>query len=143
MEALAERWSKGQASLKEIVGLDSEELYAISSQGYTFFLQGKIKPARVIFEGLLALDPRNSYFYRALGVIYWREKEPEKALQQFGYAIRVCPHEIVSYIGRAEVLVSGGRFQEAKKDLDFAIANAGATDVALVRKARAILAMIV
>jgi len=142
LEKLTEQWSQGRVSLKQIMGLSTDELYAISTQGYNFFLQGKIQPARVIFEGLVAIDPRNSYYYRALGVIYWREKESQKALKQFTYAIRVAPHEIASYVNRAEVFVSSKQFDDARSDLEFTLAHAGAHDGALVRKARAILQMI-
>ena len=83
---LAGQWSKGKVSLKQIVGLSEEELYSIASQGFFLFLQGKTEPARVIFEGLVAVDPRNAYYYRALGAIYWRLKDPQKALKQFTYA---------------------------------------------------------
>ena len=142
LEKLTEQWSQGRVSLKQIMGLSTDELYAISTQGYNFFLQGKIQPARVIFEGLVAIDPRNSYYYRALGVIYWREKEPQKALKQFTYAIRVAPHEIASYINRAEVFVSNKQFDDARNDLEFALTHSGTHDGALIRKARAILQMI-
>ena len=142
LEKLAKQWSKGAVSLKQIMGLSADELYAISAQGYNFFLQGKIQPARIIFEGLVAIDPRNSYYYRALGVIYWREKQPQKALKQFPYAIRVAPTEITSYINRAEVFVSNKQFEDARTDLELALKHARAEDEALVRKARAILQMI-
>ena len=142
LEKLTEQWSQGRVSLKQIMGLSTDELYAISTQGYNFFLQGKIQPARVIFEGLVAIDPSNSYYYRALGVIYWREKEPQKALKQFTYAIRVAPNEIASYINRAEVFVSNKQFEDARNDLEFALSHSGAHDGALIRKARAILQMI-
>tara|TARA_Y100001934_G_scaffold262256_1_gene336512 strand:+ start:53 stop:529 length:477 start_codon:yes stop_codon:yes gene_type:complete len=142
LEKLTEQWSQGQVSLKQIMGLSNDELYAISTQGYNFFLQGKIQPARVIFEGLVAIEPRNAYYYRALGVIYWREKEPQKALKQFTYAIRVAPNEIASHINRAEVLVANKQFDDARSDLQYALKHAQAHDGALVRKARAILQMI-
>src|SRR5512145_1592929 len=88
LSKLVVQWSQGKVSLKQIVGLSEEELYAISSQGYLLFLQGKTESARVIFEGLVAIDPRNPYYYRALGAIYWRLKEPARAIKQFTYAIR-------------------------------------------------------
>ena len=91
LKRLATQWSQGRVSLKQIVGLSEEELYAVANQGYYMFLQGKSEQARVIFEGLVAIDPKNAYYYRALGAIYWRLKEPQKALKQFTYAIRVAP----------------------------------------------------
>src|SRR5512142_930079 len=111
LQKLVDQWSQGRVSLKQIVGLSEEELYAVASQGYFLFLQGKTEPARVIFEGLVAIDPRNAYYYRALGVIYWRLKEAQKAVKQFTYAIRVAPHDIASYVNRAEIFVAQQQFQ--------------------------------
>ena len=140
--SLVDQWSQGKVSLKQVVGLSEDELYAIASQGYYLFLQGKAEPARVLFEGLVAIDPRNAYYYRALGAIYWRLKESQKAIRQFTYAIRVAPEEISSYINRAEVYVALQQFKPATSDLNFALSKAQAHEAALVSKARAILAMI-
>lgn len=142
MERLVTQWSQGRVSLKQIVGLSEDELYAVASQGYFMFLQGKVEPARVIFEGLVAVDPRNAYYYRALGAIYWRLKETQKALKQFTYAIRVAPREVSSYINRAEIYVAQRQFQQARADLRTALQYATINDGALVSKARAMLRMI-
>jgi tetratricopeptide (TPR) repeat protein len=139
LEKLVGQWSKGQVTLKQIVGLSDEELYAIASQGYLLFLQGKTESARVMFEGLVACDPKNAYYYRALGAIYWRLKEPQKAIKQFTYAIRVAPRDVSSYVNRAEVYVSLTQWQLAKDDLAAARRFAEAGDAALVKKANAIL----
>ncbi len=139
---LVEQWSEGRVSLKQIVGITPEELYAIATQGYLLFLQGKTEPARVIFEGLVAIDPRNAYYYRALGAIYWRLKDASKAVKQFTYAIRVAPHDVASFVGRAEVLVAERQLQAARNDLQQALAFGGTHDDALLRKARAMLRLI-
>ena len=142
LRKLADEWSQGRVSLKQIVGLSTEELYAVATQGYHFFLQGKLQPARVIFEGLVAVDPRNAYYYRALGAIYWREGESEKAIKQFTYAIRVAPQDISSYVNRAEVYVADKEFARAQVDLNKAIEKGGPSETALLKKARAILKMV-
>jgi len=129
-------------TLKQIVGLSEEELYAIAAQGYNLFLQGKTESARIVFEGLVAIEPRNPYYYRALGAIYWRLKDQAKALKQFTYAIRVAPREVSSYVNRAEVYVAQSQFKLAKDDLGTAVRHAGPFDRALVNKARAMMQMI-
>ena len=139
---MVEQWAQGRASLKQIIGLSDDELYAIANQGYYLFLQGKAEPARVLFEGLVAIDPRNAYYYRALGAIYWRLKESQKAIRQFTYAIRVSPQEISSYINRAEVYVANTQFDLAQADLHYALSHAAPHEEALASKARAILRMI-
>mgnify|MGYP003880641759 CR=1 FL=1 len=142
LQKLVGQWSQGKVTLKQIVGLSDEELYAIASQGYFLFLQGKSEPSRVIFEGLVAIDPKNAYYYRALGAIYWRLKEPAKALKQFTYAIRVSPKEVSSYVNRAEVYVAQKQFKPARDDLSQAMKLAGPNDRALVNKANAMMQLI-
>jgi Tfp pilus assembly protein PilF len=142
LQRLVAQWSQGRVSLKQIVGLSEEELYAIAAQGYFMFLQGKSEAARVIFEGLVAIDPRNAYYYRALGAIYWRLKEPQKAIKQFTYAIRVAPKEMSSYVNRAEIYVAQRQFDAARGDLRSALSLAGPNDGPLLRKARAMLRLI-
>jgi tetratricopeptide (TPR) repeat protein len=142
LNQLVDSWGQGKVSLKQIVGLGDDELYAIANQGYYLFVQGKNEPARVLFEGLVAIDPRNAYYYRALGAIYWRVKEPQSAIRQFTYAIRVSPREISSYVNRAEIYVAQRQFKLARSDLQFALSTAGTSDRMLVRKARAMLRMI-
>jgi len=139
---LVEKWSRGEITLKEIKGYTDEELFAIANQGYFFFLQGKTEPARVIFEGLVAIDPKNAYYYRGLGVIYFQLKELDKALRQFSYAIRVAPREMVSYVNRAEIYLAQRDYGKAQDDLRQALALAGPLDMALQKKAYAMLQMI-
>ncbi|MEK7704826.1 MAG: tetratricopeptide repeat protein [Myxococcota bacterium] len=142
LQRLVGQWAKGQVTLKEMLGLTEDELFSIANQAYLFFLQGKTESARVLFEGLVAVNPRNAYYYRALGAIYWRLKEPQKALRQFTYAIRVAPKDVASYVNRAEVYIAGRQFEEAREDLSAGLRNAGPLDEALMRKARAMLKMI-
>ena len=142
LRKLAEQWSQGRVSLKQIVGLSADELYAVASQGYIMFLQGKTEQARVIFEGLVAIDPRNAYYYRALGAIYWRLKDAAKAVKQFTYAIRVSPKDTSSYVNRAEIYVASRDYARARDDLRHVLEHGTAAETALVKKARAILRMI-
>ncbi len=142
LRKLVGQWSQGRVSLKQIVGLSEEELYAIASQGFFMFLQGKTEPARVIFEGLVAVDPRNSYYYRALGAIYWRLEDAQKAIKQFTYAIRVAPRDVASLINRAEIYIAQRNFKTARADLNQALRHFGVNDGALINKAKAMLRMI-
>ena len=101
-----------------------------------------MEEAKTIFEGLVAIDPRNAYYYRALGSIYWREKNSQKALKQLAYAIRTSPNDLSNYINRAEILVSNKQFEDARSDLKFILNNANKGDEPILKKAKAILQMI-
>lgn len=115
------KWARGEATLQELKGYSAEELFAISSQGYTLFLNGKVRDAQIIFEGLVAIDPRNDYYYRALGVVYHRQGDAERALRQFTHAITVAPKSAAAYVNRAEVHISRRDTKSALQDLEMAI----------------------
>lgn len=136
------RWAAGQLTLKDIKGYSDDELYAIAHTGYFFLMQGKNEEARTLFEGLVAIDPRNDYYYRALGVIFHKLGDEERAMKQFGYAIRVNPRSPAAYINRAEVLLSLEKKSEAAQDLKKAISCCGPRDVALLRKSQALLRVV-
>jgi Flp pilus assembly protein TadD len=142
LPALLPKWASGQITLKELKGYSDDELYAIAHTGYFFLMQGKNNEARTLFEGLVAIDPRNDYYYRALGVIFHKLGDAERALKQFGYAIRVAPRAPAAYVNRAEVYISTSRYQDAAGDLRRALEHMGPRDTALARKARALLGVV-
>lgn len=133
------KWAAGQVTLKEIKGYDDDELYAIAHTGYFFLMQGKNEEARTLFEGLVAIDPRNAYYYRALGVIFHKLGEEDRAIRQFGYAIRVNPRSPSAYVNRAEVHISRRAYSDAREDLRRSLQYMTPRDVALARKARALI----
>lgn len=140
-EALA-LWAEGKLTLREIKGYSEEELYAISHVGYFFLMQGKNEEARTLFEGLVAVDPRNDYYYRALGVIFQKLGEDDRALKQFAYAIRVHPSSPYAYVNRAEIYLSLNDLKSAEADLRDALARIGRSDEQLSRKAWALLKVV-
>lgn len=136
--AEVKKWARGDATLMEIKGYTAEELYFIAQHGYTLFLNGKIQDAQVVFEGLVAIDPRNDYYYRALGVVYHRRGDAERAIRQFSNALKVAPNSVAAYVNRAEVHISRRDFDAALEDLDRGIRVARSPDEPIVRKARAL-----
>ena len=142
LPALLPKWASGQITLKELKGYSDDELYAIAHTGYFFLMQGKNNEAKTLFEGLVAIDPRNDYYYRALGVIFHKLGDAERAIKQFGYAIRVAPRSPAAYVNRAEVYIATSRNQDAAGDLRRALEHMGSRDIALARKARALLGVV-
>ncbi|MBL93075.1 MAG: CesD/SycD/LcrH family type III secretion system chaperone [Myxococcales bacterium] len=133
------KWAEGKTTLKDIKGYTDHELYAIAHMAYFYLKQGKTEEAKVLFEGLVALDPMNGYYYRALGVIFYKLGEADRALRQFGYAIRVAPGLPHAYVNRAEVNLALGKGPKAAKDLKQALALMGPKTPQLRQKAQALL----
>lgn len=115
------RWAQGEASLSDVKGYNEEELYSIAQHGYALYLNGKFQDAQTMFEGLVALDPRNDYYYRALGVVYHRRGDAERAIRQFTHALKVAPRSVAAYVNRAEVHISRRETDRALEDLDQAV----------------------
>lgn len=136
------KWAQGRVTLREIKNYSDDELYAISHVGYFLLMQGKNHEARTLFEGLVAVDPRNDYYYRALGVIFQKLGEEEKAIRQFGYAIKVNPNSAYAYVNRAEIFLALGDKTKAQEDLRSALARVGRNDSQLSKKAWALLDLI-
>lgn len=132
------RWAKGEATLQEIKSYSDEELYCMAQCGYTLFLNGKVKDAQVIFEGLIAVDPRNDYYYRALGVVYHRQGDAEGAIRQFTHAITVDPKSAAAYVNRAEVHISRRDLNAALSDLEAAVSASGDLSHPIAKKALAL-----
>lgn len=140
--AAVKRWARGDATLMQLKGYTEEELYGIAQQGYTLFLNGKIRDAQVIFEGLVAIDPRNDYYYRALGVVYHRMGDAERAIKQFTHAVTVAPKQPTAYVNRAEVHIARRDYEKALTDLDYAIRVAPDLSMPVARKALALRSLI-
>lgn len=132
------RWAKGEATLQELKSYTDEELYCIAQSGYTLFLNGKVKDAQVVFEGLIAIDPRNDYYYRALGVVYHRQGDAEGAIRQFTHAVTVDPKSAAAYVNRAEVHISRRDLPQALSDLEAAVGASGDLSHPIARKALAL-----
>lgn len=138
MKDLMPKWANGEITLKEIKGYSDDELVSIARIGYFLLMQGKNEQARVIFEGLVAVEPRNDYYYRALGIIFQKMGDDERALKQFGYAIHLNPTSAQSYINRAEVYIALGQNSEAENDLQKALGQMNNQTQQLSKKAWAL-----
>ncbi len=53
-------------SLAELIGISKNDAYEIAELGYQLLLQGKSEEAIKIFEGLLILNPNDSYIKNLL-----------------------------------------------------------------------------
>jgi Flp pilus assembly protein TadD len=105
-------------------------------------MQGKNEEARTIFEGLVAVDPRNDYYYRALGVIFQKLGESDRAIKQYAYAIRLNPSSPYAYVNRAEIYLSQKEWSKAETDLRDALERMGRKDEQLSKKAWALLKVV-
>lgn len=125
-------------SLKEIKGYTDEELATIAQIAYFMMMQGKDRESKILFEALVAIEPSNEYYYRALGVLAGKQGDNDLAIRHFGYAIKLAPEQANGYVNRAEVYISLGKIEEAEQDLQQALLHIKREDQALSQKAWAL-----
>jgi len=117
LAAKLQRWADGKGTLKDVRGYTDEELYAVAKTAYFFYYQGRLNEARVLFQGLYAIDPLDPYFAKALGVVELAAGNVQGALSAYDVAIKLAPSDPAPYVGRAEVKLYQGNRGQAVDDL--------------------------
>jgi type III secretion system low calcium response chaperone LcrH/SycD len=133
-----QRWADGKATLKDVRGYSDSELYAVAKTAYYFYYQGRLNEARVLFQGLYAVNPLDPYFAKALGVVELAAGNVQGALSAYDVAIKLSPNDASVYVGRAEVRLSQGNKAQAVDDLRKAI-SVSEEETAIRKKAWALL----
>jgi len=125
-----EKYVRGEMKLKDLHAISGPEIIYIAEMGYNLFQQGRYKDAKVIYEGLIALDPDIWYFHAALGAIQLEAKEAgledeefslEFALKHLNRSLELNPQDIASCVNRAEVYLYQAKILEAVNDLKAAV----------------------
>lgn len=111
-----------QAPLRERFGVSEQEFRAMGQMGGMYYEQGNMEKARVIFEGLVELDPASAAAHSALGALLTRTEQYEEALGHLDRAVELNPEQIAPYVNRAEIFIKQGRAEEAVANLKSAIA---------------------
>lgn len=120
-EQAIQRWLKGEIKSQELFALSPEVMHALAEHGYMLYEQGKYRTAKVIFEGLAAIDNNNFNFHKMLGSIYQIECLWDAAYYRYTLALKGDPYDIYTLTNRGEVLLQLGKNKEATDDLKQAI----------------------
>jgi predicted Zn-dependent protease len=94
-----------------------EDVYLIAESAYELYLEGKIEEAKTIFEGLLAIDPGNSYCRDAMTAILLSLDRPEDAVRHASELLKLVPTHIDALARRCEAYLQLGRLDAAGRDL--------------------------
>jgi len=103
--AAVEGFINGDLTLAQLEGKTNQDLYAIADLGYDLLQEGKYADAEVIFKGLLAYNPRDSYFHALLGSTCQRSGRLADALVSYRQATTLDPTDINSWTNMGEVLL--------------------------------------
>jgi len=130
------KWMKGEMTLAELSAVSGPEMLEMAVIGFSMYEQGRYDDARVIFDALCALDPREPYYRTALGAVYLAQENLDQAEQLFNEAIRLNDREIASYVNRGEVYLRQGKILEAAQDFKKAVDLDPENKDPLTRRAR-------
>ncbi len=117
MAELEQEWLKGRSSLGAAAKWTAEEIRLVSELGYSLAEQGRVEEAIALFEGLAALAPATAYFQAALGSLFLRDNQPEKALKHLNSAVHFDAKDLFSLVNRGEALLRVGKTEPALRDL--------------------------
>ena len=112
---------QGQITLGDLEGIPKEAQYQMAEKGYQLIEEGKLDDGKIIFEGLLALDPFDAYFLTALGSIAQRTEQYDEADHFYSRALEINPFSVAAWAHRGETRVHKGMLAEAAADLTKAI----------------------
>ena len=112
---------QGHITLGDLEGVTKADQYKLAEKGHQLLEEGKLDDAKIVFEGLLALDPYDAYYLTALGSIAQRTEQLREAEHFYSRALTVNPYAIAAWANRGEVRIHLGQLVEAAGDLAKAI----------------------
>lgn len=98
----------GRRTLAELTGLTAEQARQIAERGTGLAQAGRLEEARILFEGLVASNPRDDGAHAALGTLYEKLGRRDAALDSFDAALALCPEHPVARMGRGELRLRMG-----------------------------------
>lgn len=115
------RFLEDKASLAELQGIKREELFQLAEVGYVKFKHGRVDEAEKIYQGLIVLDHRNSYFHAVMGAIHQKRKRMVEAIVEYTQALRLNRKDVTSYVNRGEIYLRHKNYRRAAEDFRAAI----------------------
>jgi Tfp pilus assembly protein PilF len=108
-------------TVSEVLGIESKEIASLIKTAYFYYEQGRMKEARVLFEGISVLDNLNPYIHGILGSIYQKLQKYDEAVSSYTVALNLFPQDIQVLTNRGEVNLNQGNLMEAAHDFEQAI----------------------
>ena|SRR5215475_280440 len=121
---------------REQLGITNQEFDAMGQLGTMYYQQGDLERARIVFEGMVEVDPLSSAAHAALGALLVRCGEDERAVTHLDRAIELDEKQLSSYVNRAEVHLKQKLVEKAVVDLKRAISLDPAEEDPAANRAR-------
>lgn len=96
-------FARGEMTWAQVEGITAQEAREIAQVGCDLSAAGRLDEARVIFEGLVEINPLDAAARAALGTVYQRMSLIKEALETYGDALKVDPKNVVALGNRGEL----------------------------------------
>jgi tetratricopeptide (TPR) repeat protein len=96
-----------------------EDIYLIADRGHSLHLQGRYREAAIIFQGLAAAAPQNSYCRESLAAAWIALDEPARAIEQLNVLLTRDPNNLAVRARRLEAHLMAGDFPAAVRDFEY------------------------
>lgn len=90
-------------TIAEAAGLTFEDAKAIAEIGCDLAAAGRLEEARVLFEGLVEINPKDAAARAALGTVYQKQGRLEDAVSEYTAAIGLDEQQPVALANRGEL----------------------------------------
>ena len=101
-------FARGEMTWAEVEGMTWEEAKAIAQVGCDLATAGRLEEARIIFEGLVAGNPKDSASRAALGTVYQKLGRLDEAISEYSAALDHDPKNPVALANRGELRLKAG-----------------------------------
>lgn len=101
-------FARGEMTWAEVEGMTFEEAKAIAQVGCDLAAAGRLEEARILFEGLVEGNPKDSAARAALGTVYQKLGRLEDALKEYSAALERDPQNPVALVNRGELYLRKG-----------------------------------
>ena len=93
------------------------DIYLVAEYAHGLHLEGYHREAATIFEGLLEIDPDNTYCRDALTALSLALGRFEEAVRHASDLLNILPNHTDSLARRCEAFIELGRLEDAQRDL--------------------------
>jgi Flp pilus assembly protein TadD len=101
-------FTRGEITWAEVEGMTFSEAKAIAQVGCDLAAAGRLDEARIIFEGLVVGNPKDSASHAALGTVYQKLGRIDDAVMEYSAAIRGDAKNPVALANRGELRLKTG-----------------------------------
>lgn len=130
-------YARGDMTWAEVEGMTFDEAKAIAQVGCDLASAGRLEEARIIFEGLVEGNPKDSASRAALGTVYQKLGRIDDAVLEYSEALRHDPKNPVALGNRGELRLRRGD-RDGFRDLAEAVQSDPHGETAAGRRAKSL-----